>query len=186
MLYHALFHSNLLYCIGPLSTMSKSNASKILKIQKKAIRSITNSKNRQSSNPLFHDLNILPYNILQKQAKLNFMHSVEYKYAPKTFHNIWPKNENRDLNYSLRNNDQYSLPKLNFESLRNIPFFSFPAEWNALNEIRFQSNKITFQINLKNNLIAELVPQIPYPPPPPLPPPPSQHHHPPPQHMLPP
>ena len=49
MLYFALFHSNLLYCIGTLSTMSKTNANKIGKMQNKAIRAITNSKNRQSA-----------------------------------------------------------------------------------------------------------------------------------------
>ena len=50
-LYFALFHSNLLYCIGTLSTMSKTNANKIGKMQNKAIRAITNSKNRQSAPP---------------------------------------------------------------------------------------------------------------------------------------
>ena len=42
-LYYALIHSNLTYCIGPLSAMSKANSTKILKIQKKAIRAITGS-----------------------------------------------------------------------------------------------------------------------------------------------
>ena len=84
MLYFSLIHSNLIYCIGPLSTMSSSNANKILKIQKKAIRSIAGATNREPSTPLFHKLKILPYNLLQKQAKLHFMHSVEYKYAPNT------------------------------------------------------------------------------------------------------
>ena len=174
MLYHSLFHSNLLYCIGPLSTMSNSNSLKILKLQKKAIRSITNSKNKQASNPLFHNLNILPYNLLQKQAKLYFMHAVEYKYAPKTFHNVWQKNENRDINYPLRNNDQYYLPRINIESLKNLPLFTFPTVWNSLEDLRFQNNKITFQTNLKNNLISELIPLLPQPPTPP-PPPPSPH-----------
>ena len=37
MLYFALFHSNLLYCIGTLSSMSKANANKICKMQNKAM-----------------------------------------------------------------------------------------------------------------------------------------------------
>ena len=44
LLYFSLFHSNLLYCIGTLSTMSNANANCIYKIQKKAIRSISNAK----------------------------------------------------------------------------------------------------------------------------------------------
>ena len=87
MLYFALFHSNLLYCIGTLSSMQKSSANKIGKIQNKAIRSISLAKYREPTDPIYYDLKILPYNLLQKQAKLNFMHSVEYKYAPKSFLN---------------------------------------------------------------------------------------------------
>ena len=152
--------------------MSSSYANKILKIQKKAIRSIAGAKSREPSTPLFHKLKILPYNLLQKQAKLHFMHSVEYKYAPKTFQGTWQKNEARNLNYELRNNDLFTIPKINLVSLNNIPFFSYPAEWNSLGDLRFQNNKLTFQINLKYNLLEELSPAIPYiPPPPPLPPP---------------
>ena len=137
MLYYALFHSNLLYCIGPLSGMSSSNSTKILKIQKKAARLITNSKNRHPSNPLFYELKILPYNLLQKQAKLHFMHSIEYKYAPSTFQEVWQKNEHRNLNYELTNNNHFSLPKVNLASLKNLPFFTYPAEWNILGDLRF-------------------------------------------------
>ena len=123
MLFFSLVHPNLIYCIGPLSTMSSSNANKILKIQKKAIRSVAGATNREPSTPLFHKLKILPYNLLQKQAKLHFMHSVEYKYAPNTFHDIWQKNEARNLKYELRNNDLFTIPKINLVSPNNISFF---------------------------------------------------------------
>ena len=94
------------------------------------------------------------------------MHSVEYKYAPKTFHDIWQKNEARNLNYELRNNDLFTIPKINLVSLNNIPYFSYPSEWNSLGDLRFQNNKITFQIKLKFNLLEELTSSIPYIPPP--------------------
>ena len=167
MLYFALFHSNLIYCIGTLSSMTKTNATKINKIQNKAIRAISNAKSREPVNPIYHELKILPYNLLQKQAKLNFIHSVEYKYAPKSFLDTWHKNVQRNLNYQLRNNDLFYTPLVRFEHLKNIPYFSFPVEWNTLNDIRFQSNKKTFQIALKNSLLEELVPAVPLPPPPP-------------------
>ena len=166
MLYFALFHSNLLYCIGTLSSMSKTNATRIQKLQNKAIRSIYLAKSRQPVNPIYHELKILPYNLLQKQAKLNFMHAVEYEYAPKSFLEIWHTNVQRNLNYQLGNNDQYYIPLIKYDHLKNIPFFSFPAEWNTLEDLRFQTNKITFQIALKSSLLTELSPS---PPPPTLP-----------------
>ena len=96
------------------------------------------------------------------------MQSVEYKYAPKTFLNIWQKNEARNLNYELRNNDPFIIPKINLASrYSNIHYFSYPSEWNSLGDLRFQNNKITFQINLKHNLLEELSPSTPYIPPPP-------------------
>ena len=80
------------------------------------------------------------------------MHSVEYKYAPKTFLDkliSGKKNANRNLNFELRNNDLFTIPRANLESLKNVSYFSYPAEWNTLGDLRFQNNKITFQINLK-------------------------------------
>ena len=143
--------------------MSNVNATKIgTKNSKKAIRSITGSKSRQPSNPLFFDLKILPYNLLQKQARLHFMHSMEYNYAPKTFRDVWQKNEARNLNYELRNNDHFTIPKNNLTTLSNCFYFSYPLEWNNLGDLRFQTTKITFQINLKFNLLEELVPTIPH------------------------
>ena len=101
MLFFALFHSNLLYCIGTLSSMTKSNASRTQKLHK-------------------------------------------------SFLEIWHKNEQRNLNYSLRNNPPYQIwPS------KKYSIFSFPAD---LDDLRFQTNKITFQIALKNNLISELSP----------------------------
>ena len=116
-------------------------ANKIGKLQNKAIRAILNTKNRQSALPLYSKWNIFPYESLQRQAKLNFMHVVENMYAPKSFQQVWIKNEQRNINYPLRNNDQLFIPTVNFDSLKNIPLFSVPAEWNSIEDLRFQSKK---------------------------------------------
>ena len=175
MLYYALFHSNLLYCIGPLSGMSSSNSTKILKIQKKAVRQFTNSKNRNPSNPLFYELKILPYNLLQKQAKLHFMHSIEYKYAPSTFQEVWQKNEDRNLNYELRNNNLFSLPKVNLASLKHLPFS--PTLLNGIFWVIYASRTIKPPSKLTSNITywKNCLPPPPthYPLPPLLRPPPS-------------
>ena len=130
--------------------MSSSNSTKILKIQKKAARLITNSKNRHPSNPLFYELKILPYNLLQKQAKLHFMHSIEYKYAPSTFQEVWQKNEDRNLNYELRNNNLFSLPKVNLASLKNLPFS--PTLLNGIFWVIYASRTIKPPSKLTSNI----------------------------------
>ena len=75
------------------------------------------------------------------------------------------KNTQRNLTYQLRNNDLFYTPKLSYEHLKNIPYFSFPTEWNNLTDLRFQTNKKTFHIALTNALLDELSPLEPPPPP---------------------
>ena len=81
-LYYALVHPHLLYCINILSCTSRSNLTRICKLQKKAIRIITKSSVNEHTAPLFRNNNILPFDKLCLQGNLNFMHAVHYNYAP--------------------------------------------------------------------------------------------------------
>ncbi len=89
------------------------------------------------------------------QAKLNFMHSIEFSYAPTTFTNSFIKNNNRNIDLDLRNNNDYQIPFARTESFKKIPLYSFPKTWNEeIGDLKFQHNKITFQIALKDHLLA--------------------------------
>jgi hypothetical protein len=157
LLYFAMLHSNLLYCIGTLSAMSQSNVKKIFTIQKKAIRTISNVKSNTHTRPLFENLQILPYPLLQKQFILTFMHSIEYEYGPHTFRENWPKNAQRNLQYMLRNGEELTVPRCHKESLRNAPLFNFPSKWNELDiSVKLQQNPLTFRIELLNKLLLEI------------------------------
>jgi Reverse transcriptase (RNA-dependent DNA polymerase) len=158
LLYFALVHSNLLYCIGTLSAMSQTNAKKIFILQKKAIRIVANVKYNAHTGPLFVNLRILPYPQLQKQFILSFMHGIEYEYGPRTFRENWPKNGQRNLSYELRNGEDLTIPRCNKESLKKAPFFNFPRCWNALNiNVKLQNNPVTFKFTLLNHLFEELI-----------------------------
>jgi len=84
-LYTSFFHSHLLYCTNIFSCTSQANINKIFMQQKKTIRIITNSSYNAHTAPLFANLNILPQDKVIIQAKLSFMHSVYYEYAPSSF-----------------------------------------------------------------------------------------------------
>ena len=84
------------------------------------------------------------------------MHSMRYNYAPKSFDNVFVRNNDRDINYTLRNNDEFTLPMVRIELFKRFPLYSFPQAWNSLGDLIFQSNKVTFQIAL-NNIVWELV-----------------------------
>jgi hypothetical protein len=117
---------------------------------------MSNSKYNEHTAPIFKKYNILPYDKIIKQAKLLFMHSIEYKYAPPSFNNIWRKNEQRAATQALRDDDKYHLPPARTEAFKKIPLYSLPEEWNKHNEMRYQENKTTFKWALKAQLLDEI------------------------------
>jgi hypothetical protein len=64
-------HSHLTYCPIIMSCTSKSNINRILKVQKKAIRIITNSNYNEHTAQLFRNLNILPFDKIIEQANIS-------------------------------------------------------------------------------------------------------------------
>jgi len=156
-LYFALIHSHLSYCPTILNCLSQSNKNKLFKVQKKAIRVITGSSYNAHTSPLFINHKILPLDKIIKHGKLSFMHSVYYDYAPKSFENVWIKNEERLGDYNLRNDDLYMLPIPRLEIIKRLPAYSLPAEWNTAGELRYYMNKITFKHALREKLFEELI-----------------------------
>ena len=120
-LYYALVHPHLLYCINILGCTTTKNISRISKLQKKAIRIITKSKNNAHTIPLFQETNILPFEKLMLQRKLLFMHSIHNDYAPISFADSFVKNNNRDIVYELRNGDAYQVPAARIELFKKFP-----------------------------------------------------------------
>jgi hypothetical protein len=128
-------------------------------VQKKAIRIITHSNYNDHTAPLFRRLGILPFDKIIEQSKLNFMHSIEFNYAPSAFANTWTKNNERNIGHELRNENDYVLPYPRIEFFKKIPIYSLPAAWNAAGDLRFYQNRTTFRIALKDQLLAELDPE---------------------------
>ncbi len=155
-LYFALVHSHLTYCPVIISCTSNSNITRIFKLQKKAIRIITRSNYNAHTQELFLALNILPYELLLTQAKLHFMHAYVYDYAPKSFANTWTKNNQRETQHNLHNNDDFTLPMARIEFFKKIPLYSLPLAWNILDDIKLQHNKTTFRWGLREKLFSEL------------------------------
>jgi hypothetical protein len=143
-LYYALFHSHLTYCPNIISCTSSSNINRILKLQKKAIRIITFNNYNAHTNPIFKELNLLPYDKLLTYSKLMFMHSVHYNYCPSSFNNSWQLNLVQNNEHNLRNQNDYSLTFPRIEQFKKSPLYSLPFLWNSLDDIKLQRNRTTF------------------------------------------
>jgi hypothetical protein len=155
-LYYALIHSHLTYCPITLSSTSSSNIKKILLIQKKAIRIISNNRYNAHTGPIFKELEILPYDKLLTEAKYKFMHSYVFNTCPISFHNTWTINSERDGIPNLRNNTLFELPHPRIELFKQSPFYTLPALWNDLNECKFYENRTTFKIAIRELLLENI------------------------------
>ncbi len=144
-LYFALIHSHLSYCPIILNCMSKQNISKLEKIQKKAIRTITKNNYNAHTLPLFVANKILPFEKIVKNSKLLFMHSIYHEYAPISFHGTWQKNNERQLSQNLRNENEFTLPVPRIELFKKFPLYSLPSEWNNAGDLVFYENRVTFK-----------------------------------------
>ena len=140
--------------VNILGCTSAKNISRIVKLQKKAIRIITKSKNNAHTSPLFYETKILPFEKLMLQKKLLFMHSIHNNYAPKSFSEIFVKNNEREIIYELRNGDAYQVPAARIELFKKFPIYSFPLAWNEVGILGYYSNKITFELALKEHLFS--------------------------------
>jgi len=153
-LYFSTFHSHLTYCPTIIGCSSNSLQDKIFKLQKKAVRIITNSQYRAHTDPIFKSLKILPFPKLVEFSKLTLMHSIHYKLSPPSLHNLFETNLSRNIPYQLRNEQEYFIPRVNFSTLKNFHFNSFPSLWNSYGPNKFQRNPTTFKIALKSELLG--------------------------------
>jgi hypothetical protein len=156
-LYFSLIHSHLVYCSSLMSLLSAKNVNKIKKIQKKAIRIMSNSTYYAHTNPIFAQHQILPYELLIKQSQLSFMHSIHYKLAPASFRNTWQTNADRAPDLNLRNANDYHIVQPRIEFFKKSPLYALPNEWNNLSPfIKLHANKTTFKWALKAHLLELL------------------------------
>jgi hypothetical protein len=75
---------------------------------------------------------ILPFDSILLYSKLNFMHSIHYKYSPKSFYNMFVSNVDRNLIYELRNEHLLYLPFSCIDWFKKFTPYSLPYEWNNL------------------------------------------------------
>jgi len=88
----------------------------------------------------------------------NFMHSVYYTYAPKSFKNTWQKNADRAPDLNLRNANENNLLHPRTDLFKKSTYYSLPLAWNNLAiEIKLQQNRSTFRWALKAHLFQDII-----------------------------
>jgi Reverse transcriptase (RNA-dependent DNA polymerase) len=155
MLYFATIHAHLTYCPIIFSVSSKTNINSLYIMQKKAVRIISNVNYREHTAPLFIENNILPLNLIIKQAMLLLMHSIRYNFCPRSFDDMCTRTNPDNAAYELRYVNEFDVPRARIELFKRIPLFTLPTEWNLCNELRFYQNPMTFRLTLIDTLFRE-------------------------------
>lgn len=156
MLYFAMIHSHIMYCLNVYSCATKTSLNKLKIKQKEAIRIIAQVGYREHTSPLFQQLKILPIDSLIRHSKAKFMHQFTFNKLPFSFVNVWQTNRERLPNRELRNANELFIPHHNFATLKRLPIFSFPQAWNEEPEIKRLPNQFVFLKKLKVALLFTL------------------------------
>jgi len=159
--YYSLFHSHLIYAIQIWSCANLSLLNDIFKMQKTAVRLIVNARYNAHTEPIFKNLEILPFPKLTTFFKLKFMQNFHQKKLPVLLENTWHLNLERTIGENamqLRNQDQINMPFVRLSSTEKHPLVQFPKLWDEFpdNNIKIIRNKKDFDSKLKKYLLNEL------------------------------
>ena len=107
MLYSSMVHPYLLYCLPIYGCTSQKNISKLSKMQRKAIRTITKSTYNANTQDLYQSLEILPVEQLISFTQGLLIHSIYHKQSPPSLHNAWTLNNMRNEGRNLPNFNEF-------------------------------------------------------------------------------
>jgi hypothetical protein len=156
MLYYAMVHSHIAYCLNVYSCANSTSLNKIKLKQKQAIRIVCNAKYRDHTGPLFKQQKILPLDNLIRYSALKFMHKFSHGKLPFSFNEMWTTNRQRNPDIVLRNADNYYVPPHNFATTKRFPFYTFPRIWNEADQSKFNPSLNVFLRNVKSAMFTAL------------------------------
>jgi hypothetical protein len=160
-LYFSIMHCHLIYAIQIWSSSSPNSYTSLFKLQKSAIRLITNSKYNAHTEPLFKQCKILPLPDLVNYFKIQFMHRFSQNFLPISFTDTWVRNNIRNIGDNeilLRNRNAIQRPFSRLCSTDHHPLTAFPKLWEDFPDIhiKFIRNKLEFDEKLKKYFLDEL------------------------------
>jgi hypothetical protein len=153
MLYFAMVHSHIVYCLNVFSSANATTLKPLKIKQKEAIRIVCNANYRDHTGPLFKRLAILPLDDLIIYSQLKFMHCFFHNKLPISFNETWVSNRNRNPDLVLRNVDNLYVPAHHFATTKRFPLFTFPKNWNEASVLKYNPSQRIFLKSVKSALL---------------------------------
>ncbi len=156
-LYCTLILPYINYGIVVWGSTSKIYSDKIFKLQKKALRIISNSHYLSHSAPLFRNYKLLNVNDTYELELGTFMYKHFTKQLPEAFQNYFVMQRNLHK-YHTRNNGDYEIPHAKTEFAHKTIRIAGPKKWNSLDKYIKAANSVKhFKSQMKNNIISKYI-----------------------------
>ena len=146
LIYNSLVKSHLEYGILAWGNAKSKEINKISIIQKRIIRTLSNSKYNAHTDPIYSCLKILKFEDILQYNSITFMYKYTNSILPDSFTNMFG-----EINQRSRN---IRTDKIRYKTLCTYPKAFLPKYWNSLNmNLKYSSSIKVFQSNAKFNMI---------------------------------
>ena len=133
----------------------KSNLQRIVILQKRALRIVSNSTYDAHTGPIFKELKLLKFHDIHSFQLGIFMFSFKYSTLPSKFNNFFLLNS-QIHNYNTRNAQSFRLPLCRTNTRKFSIYFQGPKFYNSLNsDITSSSSSASFKRKLKEFLLSK-------------------------------
>ena len=149
-LYSSLILPYLNYGILAWGNTHKILLDRLLLLQKKSLRIISNTTARSHTNKLFLQNKILKIEDLYSFQLGQFMYNYNNNSLPSAFNNMFPTNQSFH-NYPTRRSNEFHLPLLRTLLAQNTFIYTGPHFWNSLdNDIKYTRTLNSFKSKFKS------------------------------------
>ena len=153
-LYNSMILPYLCYCNLASAGTYKSNLQRIVTLQKRALRIVSNSTYIAHTGPIFKELKLLKFHDIHSFQLGTFMFSFENSTLPFKFNNFFLLNS-QIHNYNTRNAQSFRLPLCRTNTRKFSIYFQGPNFYNSLNsDITSSPSSASFKRKLKEFLLS--------------------------------
>ena len=150
-LYNSLILPYLNYGLLLWGNANKYLMTKILRLQKRALRTISNSPYLYPSKPLFEKYNVLNIFQMYSYELAIFMYKFKHEMLPPSFNGIFASHHETH-NYNTRNKNDFLIPMQKVKTVLTTG----PKVWNDLpNDIKIIKTLGKFKNELKSSLSSD-------------------------------
>ncbi len=153
-MYYSFIYPYFIYCIEVWGSASNSNLLPIVKLQKKAVRIIVSAKYKAHSEPIFKQLNMLPFKKLYGYFVLLFMFKFANNLLPLIFENMFVQNT-AICSYNTRQSNKLQIPKYKTTAIHKTICYTGVKLWNTIiDHLTINCTIFTFKWKLRKYLLS--------------------------------